>query len=111
MRALHIDAAARQVREVQLPDRGSQIKALHALVGGYIEVAHRFPNGDVMFVDEEGLLKGPEHFFDIGAHQPFAGNGVIVGPEIRERPTPAGTQVGEIEARVRWLTIDQVRAR
>jgi hypothetical protein len=56
---------------------------LHRLIGGYLEVAHAWPTGDVLYVDEEGLFKSPHHWFRVeGAHQPFAGNGVVVGREI-----------------------------
>lgn len=58
---------------------------MQRMVGGYIEVAHRFPNGDIVFVDEEGLLKEPSLWFEIaGAHQTFAGNGLVTGPEDAE---------------------------
>ena len=38
--------------------------------------------GDVVYVDDEGLLKGPTDFFLIeGYPQPLAGKGVVVGTD------------------------------
>lgn len=105
MRAIHINAVDHTVDEITVPDT-DQLAELQRLVGGYIEVAHRFPNGDILYVDEEGLFKDPTHFFAVsGAHQPFAGNGVILGPEDSEgEETPAQTPVARIRHLVRWLT-------
>lgn len=37
------------------------------------------PGRWILYVDEEGALKSPKHFFYHGAtHSPFAGNGVLV---------------------------------
>lgn len=79
MKAWHIDSSAREVRAVEYADTAD----LRKLVGGYIEAAYQWSNGDVLYVDEEGLLKRPEHFFRITlrSDQPFAGNGVVVGKE------------------------------
>jgi len=89
MRALIIDPARQTVSEADLD---MSLRSLQEAVGGNIEVAHEFPNGDVLYVNEEGLsraedaLEGkddPERafWFDIDAHQPFAGRGIVVGPE------------------------------
>lgn len=103
MRAIYIDSDACKVTEIELPDDDSQLSELQRLVGGNIEFAHEFPNGDVLFVDEEGLLKNPKHFFDVDAHQHFAGNGVIVGPEIEGEPTPAQTLIEDLD--VKWAFV------
>ena len=57
--------------------------ALQKAVGGYLEIAVAIENGDVIFVDEEGRLKGPvAGWFAVkGASQAFAGNGVVIGSD------------------------------
>lgn len=86
MRVIHINAETRTITEVELTpeqrrDPRGHLRALQALVGGLISTAYRFENGDELFVDDEGLLKDPRHFFRVvGCAQPFfAGNGVVVG--------------------------------
>ncbi len=50
-------------------------------------------------MNEEGLFNGSEHFFDIGAHQPFAGNGFIIGGTDSEgNSLPAKSTLLEIGA-------------
>lgn len=78
MKAILIDVKERQVREVEIEN---DLDSIYQVMGvDMIEVATYLPNRDCVYVDEEGLIKGPvEGFFDIGAHQPFAGNGLVVG--------------------------------
>ena len=74
-----INAAKREVREVAWEN----VRDMHDLIGGYIEAAARLPNDDVLYVDEEGLLKQQTDFFlfALRPDQPLCGNGLIVGPE------------------------------
>ena len=46
-------------------------------------IGHYFDNGDVLFVDDEGLLAIDDDttFFQFKGSQVFAGNGIIIGPE------------------------------
>lgn len=105
MRAIFIDSTARTIEEIELPEgEAEHLAELQKRVGGYIELATQFPNGDTLFVDEEGLFKENQQFFVIiGGHQPFAGNGVIVGPEVDERQSPAKTQLITIRNSVRFV--------
>lgn len=99
MRVILIDPRERSVAE---RDVEMTLESLHELVEGYIEVACRFHNGDVLYVNEEGLFKFAEHF-DVGAHQPFAGPGVIVGPENAEGwHQDARSSLEEIKAIIRF---------
>lgn len=83
MKAYWINATEQTISEVSF----AALKDLQRLVGGYIEVAVLWPNGDTLYVDEEGLLKSKRKFWAIPSKrkdQPFAGNGVLVGREIEE---------------------------
>lgn len=66
---------------------------LQRMVGGSIEVAADLPFGDVLYVNEEGLLRSPQYFFHwiTRNDQLFAGNGVIVGQETDETGGVEGT--------------------
>lgn len=112
IKAVLIDPALQSVRETFI---GHGLEALQEAVGGMVEIAHEFPNGDVLYVDEEGLLKAQDAIlgredaarafvFDIGAHQPFAGRGVIVGAEDEDgRHTDARTSAREIIPMVSFM--------
>ena len=83
MRALLVDSAKQEIREVEYESTEAKGTTLQQHIGGYIETAYAWPNGDILFVDEEGLFKAQKHFFRIGERpdQPFAGHGIVVGPE------------------------------
>ena len=81
MQAFYIDSERREIGEIEY----NSLADLQRLVGGPIQVAYHWPNGDVLYVDEEGLLKAPPvRGFSIPERpdQSLAGNGVLVGPEI-----------------------------
>ena len=67
--------------------------------GGYFE------NGDVVFVDDEGMLKGPTHFFRIKGlnDQPLAGRGVVLGSDGEGGSADVQTSESEMMSRVRWV--------
>jgi len=117
MRALLIDAAKREVREVEYEqERGKGAPTLQDHLGGYIEVASVWAAGDVLYVDEEGLYKPQMYFFRIDGRQdqPFAGNGIVVGAErYDDKGDYIGTNAPTMTAKdlfklVTWLTRDQV---
>lgn len=60
-------------------------KDLQQLVGGPIEIALRWKNGDTVYVDEGGLSKvtTDSRGFELDGQQ-FVGNGVVVGREETE---------------------------
>jgi len=102
MKAIKIDAAKRKVIEIEIIG----LTDMQEAVGGLIEVGHYFPGSpDVIYVDEEGLLKNPEHFFMIeGETEMLAGNGLIVGTN---RLTGASanciTPIEYIKKQVMWM--------
>jgi hypothetical protein len=117
-KAIHINSAERTITEVEI--EGGSLKDLQALTGGGIEIAWSFQNGDVLFVDDEGLLKPQEHYFRISTRkdgQPLAGNAVLVGREVEGPQYPEGyttlppqTSVAELESMITFYTKDQVMA-
>ena len=102
MKAIKIDAEKGRVSEVEV----TGLADMQAAVKGNIEVGYYFPNStDVIYVDEEGLLKDPEHFFLIeGETELLAGNGLIV----RTNMSTGGskdcvTPIEYIRKQVRWM--------
>jgi hypothetical protein len=110
MKAYWINATEKTITEVDY----SGYPDLKRMVGGYIQIAKMWPAGEVLFADEEGLLKGPTTWFRIVGHDnPIAGNAVVVGREKRddsgdtEDPT---FQLAALQAEVTFLAPEQVAA-
>jgi hypothetical protein len=107
MKAILIDAKKREIREVEYRPSGMKgdVPTVGEYIGGWIEMAFQFPTGDVMFVDEEGLLKATMHFFYCAfrTDQPMAGNGVVVGREVEDEDVPGGYYTVDPVVTVEWL--------
>lgn len=92
-RALLIDAVAREVRELDLPDdEHARLAVLQKAVGGYLEAAYAWPTGDVLFVDEDGDRHAARTGFDflprfIRSERRLRGSGVVVGREVEGSET------------------------
>jgi hypothetical protein len=107
LRALVIDSDAREIREYE----NTGLESLQKAVGGYIEHALWLPGGDVLFVNEEGLLrlKQSNWFSVVGARQPFVGNGVVVGPVDRNGDEQDATISAEALGRlVRFASLEDL---
>lgn len=111
MRVILIDPANKTVVEAE---QGTMYEDLTEAVKGMIEIAHVFQNEDVLYVNEEGLLELEEalrgsaeieraYLFDVGAHQPFAGRGIIVGEEVDGVHQSAKTSLKEIKQIIQFL--------
>jgi len=112
MRAIWINSERRTLHEVDYVD----YKELGRAVGGHIACAWRFENGDVCYVDDEGLMKSPRHFFRILERpdgQPLAGNGILTGrdgytSEGAETTLDPVTTIDELRSKIMWMDRTQV---
>jgi len=78
---IKIDVATQQVYGLRIP---STLEAIYgALECDIIEIGARAENGDVLFIDEEGLLREPrkDYFRLTGYRTTFCGHGLMVGEE------------------------------
>jgi hypothetical protein len=85
-RAYFIDATKRTISAVEVAHGSDMLADMRKLLGGYIDMAHAWPSGDVLYVDDEGLLKSPTVGFRFALRlddQPLAGNGIVVGRELQ----------------------------
>lgn len=81
MKAYRIDVVARQVVEIVIDD-ARRLKSMQAVVGGYVAQALRLEGENVIYVNDEGLFEPDAAFFAVpGGHQPFAGDGLVVGTD------------------------------
>jgi Domain of unknown function (DUF3846) len=89
MRAIVINAEDRTIVETEID---GSLDTLQQIVGGMIEpVTQGLDEHHHCYVNEEGLLNNPQHFFMFsGGHQPLAGNGVILSltEDATKRPAP-----------------------
>jgi hypothetical protein len=93
-RAILIDATTRELRVVAC----NGAEDIRALLGGWLEAACQLPSGDVLYVDEEGLLKPQTggFLFALRPDQPLMGHGVLVGPELTN---DEGEYIGDADVR------------
>ena len=102
LRAILIDPFRRVVEAHGVDHR---LASLQAAVRGNIAWGTELRTGDVLYVDDEALLKRNPAFFALGRRS-FAGRGLLVGPE-RPRMTDVVSTVEEIAKKVRFgIAID-----
>lgn len=107
-----IDAEKKQVYE----STAHGLSDLQKAVDGRIELAHEIEvKGnlvDTIFVNDEGLF-GAQNFFEFkGAHQPFAGNGVVVGSDLDSGDSiDVHSSLNEIKSKVKFLSLQDVRSK
>ena len=85
MQAFLIDPEARTLEIIDIDG----LESIQEAIRCDTITAARFNDTDVVYVDDEGLLKGPTSFFLIeGYPQPLAGRGVVVGTDAEGDDTP-----------------------
>ena len=81
MKAILIDAYNTQVRAVDIKEKSLQAIYDQLKCSTFV-CAMMLEGGETLYVDEEGLLNGTQVAFKIeGGHQPFMGNGLILGTD------------------------------
>jgi hypothetical protein len=97
-----IDSDKREIRAGTVRN----LEDCQKIVGGLICFAHRLPNGDTLFVNDEGLLGQPQHFFYLkGAPNVFALNGYLIGPaDDNGNDTDVQLPIETLQMLVKWLS-------
>lgn len=110
MKAILIDVFNKTVTEIKLDSKKDILdQYYHVIKTDVVEVAHYITDHDSILVDETGLLKPTNHFFFYeGAHQPFAGNGLIVGTDEEGEAVDCNISVEEVEENVQFLNWKEV---
>lgn len=108
MKAILIDAKNKEVKEV---DIAGDLESWYETIGcGMVECALYFDHYDSIMVDEEGLFNNEcnEFFFVKGGHQPFAGNGLVVGTDENGEACDTKISVDEVKSKVNFMDRLQV---
>ena len=113
MKAILINVHDETVQQVEVDDDNVLKSWYKLLICTMVQVAHYFNEKDSIMVDEEGLftMNDESKFFTIeGGHQPFIGNGLVVGvnPEDGESVDPCIT-TEEVRSKVKFHTMNEVR--
>jgi len=106
MKAYLIDAKARQITEIEYLDYTGMTKYLP----GGLCIGATFENGDVLFVDDKGLLHKAEMAFRIRRRrdgQPMMSNGILTGADTVDDTLPPTMTIEELQAEIEWLTVDE----
>lgn len=110
MRAIiiNINAKDRTITETEID---GSLKSLQQIVGGLIEpVYDGLDDAHHCYVNEEGLLDHPRHFFMFrNGHQPLAGNGVIVGCGLVADEAPCTLALDWVKERVTFMDLAAAR--
>jgi hypothetical protein len=109
VRAIIINAEERTVSD---PEIKGDLKSLQNNVGGLITPVYAGleGTGHHAYVNDEGLLCNPQHFFMLkDGHQPLAGNGVILGTTDDGNEAPATLPLDWVKERVTFMDLQAVR--
>ena len=109
MKAILIDPFEQTVKEV---DYSGDFRDIYKLIDAECFDCARIKGRDGIFVDDEGLLNAPTHFFEHSEyHSPLAGKGLIVGCDEEGESADCKTTLDEVKAKVTFSNILQMRAR
>lgn len=109
MKAILINATKKTIEEVDVPSENT-LKTWYSLIGcNLVTCAFYINETDSVLVDDEGLLKQPQHFFTYeGFHQPLAGSGLVVGCDEEGETTSVKTTLEEVREKVKFMDIVEV---
>jgi hypothetical protein len=110
IKAILIDSTAQEVREIEIENK---LEAYYAAIGcNTIDAVYpgELEGRDVVYVDDNGLLDGPQHFFHLaGFPTPLAGNGLVIGTDDEGESVDAATPVDQVRQGVMFKDLAQVR--
>jgi Domain of unknown function (DUF3846) len=94
-------------RTITATDIGGSLNTLQQIVGGMIEpVSQGLDERHHCYVNEEGLLDHPQHFFVFkDGHQPLAGNGVILSSTGDGGEAPCTLHLDWVKERVTFMDV------
>lgn len=111
VRGILIDPWLKTIVPVEVgPDHHDIYRHLSNVMGPKVEIFTSgmvWPNGDTLYVDDEGLLKSGMRLFQIGRPdgQPLAGNGLILGSDNQGRTRDAKSGLVDIQTMVKWTNL------
>jgi len=110
MKAILIDSINKEVKEVTLDPDSNMLHQWYKLLDcDMVQVGHYLNEHDSIIVDEEGLLKPCDNYFTYeGAHQPFAGSGLLVGVDDEGETVACDVSVDDVKGKIKFLDREKV---
>lgn len=113
MRAMFIDVAAMEVFKIKLPDDEPQLfEAIKECIGCKVSALGAvFPNNDVLYVNQLGMLECELYFKHSLAKAPVADNAIVLGSVLNTgtprsvRSTLASTRAS-VQFMDKWATLE-----
>lgn len=104
MKAILIDPRTKTVEPVETDGGWQHLQQLVRTEGSPVDAVGNRKNGDAVWVDDEGQLKGGQSFFllDGFGDQPLAGRGVILGTTVAGDSCEPTITIEEVRERVRF---------
>ena len=105
MRAIIINPEDRTITETEID---GALKSLQQILGGLIEPVYQgLDDNHHCYVNEEGLLYGPQFFFMFtDGHQPLAGHGVILSTTDDDGEAPCTLSLDWVKERVTFMDLE-----
>jgi hypothetical protein len=104
MRAIKIDVLKQDVYEVEITSNIETIYK-HIECECFCQVGRRMPNGDILLVDDNGLLlDNPIGAFDFGSYpQTLSGHGILIGTDAAGETQSAQSKIDWVKAQARFV--------
>jgi hypothetical protein len=106
MKGLFVDAGGRRITPVNYT-----YATMWEWLPGGITIAKIFPNGDVLYVDDEALLHPVKVAFRLrdstDEMQPFVSNGLLTGRDHGKKTLPPAMSADELAQHIVWLTVEE----
>ncbi len=88
----------------------NKLEDLKREVSGLITTGFYNEHNDVCYVNDEGLFDETFDFFTYeGAHQPFAGNGVLIGTDDKGSDADVVEELESVKKKVKFHDRDMIR--
>lgn len=105
-KAIIIDSKNKEIYYKEI----NNLENIQEAIGGLITFAFYNPLQDVCYVNDEGLFDNTLDFFTYeGAHQPFAGNGVLIGTDSKGNDVDVVEEYESVKKKVKFHDRDMIR--
>ena len=105
MKAILINVKNQSVTQIEMSDDYNEIYTHIGNGCRTFEVPVEFDNGDVLYVDEEGLLQPDKEgaFIMSGWNRPIVGNALIIGADAEGNSVDAKTNADDVARIIRFM--------
>lgn len=105
MKAIKIDVIKKDVYEVEITTNINSIYK-HMECECFCQVGRRMPNGDILLVDDNGLLHDkPIGAFEFGTYpQALSGHGIMIGTDSAGETVNTKSTLEYVKANVRFVS-------